>query len=499
VETAADLVVSYGGSLSGEHGDGQARAELWPKMFSPELMHAFEEFKGIWDPQNRMNPGKLVHPNRLDANLRHGPGHSPVAASTHFKFPRDHGSFAYATERCVGVGACRRTDTGTMCPSYMVTREEAHSTRGRAHLLFEMLTGKLPNGWRNEAVREALDLCLSCKGCRSECPVSVDVATYKSEFLSHYYQGRLRPRSAYAFGLVNRWARMAAKLPGLVNALSRARVTSGLMKRAAGIAATRTLPVFAPRTFREQWRARSARNTDRPKVILWADTFNNHWQPDIPTAAAEILEDAGFQVTVPVKPLCCGRPLYDYGMLRRAKRQLRAILDALRLEIRAGVPVVGVEPSCMSVFRDELVNLFPEDADAQALRRQSFMLDEFLAERVPAWQPPTMSRQALVHGHCHQKSIMGTGGEVGLLGRMGIDVTVLDAGCCGMAGGFGYEKEHYEVSMACAERRLLPAVRAATDDTLLVVDGFSCREQIRQATGREALHFAQVVQLARPR
>jgi FAD/FMN-containing dehydrogenase/Fe-S oxidoreductase len=499
VETAADLVVSHGGSLSGEHGDGQSRAELWPRMFGPELMRAFEEFKGIWDPRNRMNPGKLVHPNRLDANLRHGPRHSPALAATHFRFPNDHGSFAYATERCVGVGSCRRTDTGTMCPSYMVTREEAHSTRGRAHLLFEMLTGKLPYGWRNEAVHDALDLCLSCKGCRSECPVSVDIATYKSEFLSHYYEGRLRPRSAYAFGFVNRWARVAARMPGLVNALSRAPLSAGLMKRAAGIAPERALPTFAARTFRDEWRARKARNPDGPSVILWADTFNNHWQPEIPLAAADVLEDAGFRVIVPAQGLCCGRPLYDYGMLTRAKRHLHEVLNTLRAEIRAGIPVVGVEPSCMSVFRDELVNLLPDDVDAQALRRQSFMFDEFLASRAPQWQPPTMLRHAVVHGHCHQKSIMGIAGEVDLLARMGVDATVLDAGCCGMAGGFGYEKDHYDVSIACAERRLLPAVRAAADETLLVVDGFSCREQIRQITGREALHFAQVVQLARTR
>jgi Fe-S oxidoreductase len=379
----------------------------------------------------------------------------------------------------------------------MVTHEEAHSTRGRAHLLFELLQGQLPDGWRNDEVREALDLCLSCKGCRSECPVGVDVATYKAEYLAHYYAGRLRPRSAYAFGLVRWWARIAALAPGVVNTITRNAVTSRAVKWVAGIARERPLPAFAPQTFRQWWRARGPRNVGRPHVILWPDTFNDHWQPEIPIAAVDVLEDAGFQVDIPGRNLCCGRPLYDYGMLRLAKRLLRDVLDALGPAIRAGTPVVGLEPSCMSVFRDELVNLYPDAPEAQALRRQSFLLDEFLAQRVPNWRPPALTRKALVHGHCHQKSIMGIGGATTLLEQMGISATVLDAGCCGMAGGFGYEAEHYDVSMACAERKLLPAVRGADAETLLVADGFSCREQIRQATGREALHLAQVLRMAR--
>jgi FAD/FMN-containing dehydrogenase/Fe-S oxidoreductase len=495
VEEAADLVVRHGGSLSGEHGDGQSRAELLPKMFPLELIRAFEEFKAIWDPRGRMNPGKLVNAHRLDEDLRLGAEYHRPELATHFRFPEDQGSFAYATERCVGVGECRRQDHGTMCPSYMVTREEAHSTRGRAHLLFETMRGGLPEGWRSDAVREALDLCLSCKGCKSDCPVNVDVATYKAEFLSHYYQGRLRPRSAYFFGLVSRWARVGSVAPRLANWFLAAPLLSPTLKRAAGISKHRSFPQLARKTFRDRWRTRAVPDEKAPKVLLWVDTFNNHWQPSVLDAAADVLADAGFRVMITERQVCCGRPLYDYGMLQRAGRMLRDVLDAVRPLLREGIPIVGVEPSCVAVFRDELVNLFPDDADAQRLKAQSFMLDEFLEKHARHWTVPQVGRKALVHGHCHQKAIMTVRGELSVLERAGVEAEELDAGCCGMAGGFGYERDHYDVSVACGERRLLPAVRLAPDDVLVIADGYSCREQIRQQTGREALHFAQVLQM----
>jgi Fe-S oxidoreductase len=497
VEEAADLVVSHGGSLSGEHGDGQSRAELLPRMFSPDLMRAFEELKAIWDPKNRMNPGKIVHPYRLDENLRLGAEYRRPQVETHFRFPEDRDSFAYATERCVGVGECRRLDGGTMCPSFMVTREEAHSTRGRAHLLFETMRGGLREGWRSDAVREALDLCLSCKGCKSDCPVNVDVATYKAEFLSHYYRGRLRPRSAYVFGLLHWWVRIGSLAPWLANWLMRAPVLSRLLKLIAGVAPARELPPLAPVTFRAWWRSHSARNAGGPKVLLWVDTFNDHWQPSVLVAAVDVLEAAGFHVVVTSRSICCGRPLYDYGMLPFAKRMLREILEELRPYIRAAIPVVGLEPSCIAVFRDELGNLFPNDPDARSLGRQSFMLDELLATNGDLWNAPRLERKALVQGHCHQKAIMQLEHHAEILNRVGVEAEILESGCCGMAGGFGYEHSHYSVSVACGERRLLPSVRNAPKDVIIIADGFSCREQIRQHTDRKALHLAQVLQMAK--
>ncbi|MFO7178139.1 MAG: FAD-linked oxidase C-terminal domain-containing protein [Pseudomonadota bacterium] len=498
VEEAADLVVAHGGSLSGEHGDGQSRAELLPKMFGPELMRAFEEWKAIWDPDDKMNPGKIVRPRRLDENLRLGASYRAARPRTHFRFPDDAGSFGYATERCVGVGECRRLEGGTMCPSYRVTREEMHSTRGRARLLFEMMRGDpLAGGFRNDAVREALDLCLSCKGCKGECPVNVDMAAYKAEFLSHYYEGRLRPRSAYAFGLVFWWARVASLFPSLVNLLLRAPVVGRTLKWIAGVDARRTLPRFARVTFREWWRNRPASPGDGPRVLLWVDTWSNHFEPAVAIAAVEVLESAGFRVVVPGRSLCCGRPLYDYGMLTSAKRRLRQILETLRPALRAGVPVVALEPSCLSVFRDELVNLFPNDPEARRLEARALLIGDFLAHHAPGWNPPQLRRRALIHGHCHHQAMLGFREDCSLCRDMGLTPEILDAGCCGMAGAFGYERDHYAVSVACAERQLAPAVRRAPDDALIVADGFSCRAQIEQRTNRRALHTAQVLRMAR--
>ena len=496
---AADLVHRYGGSLSGEHGDGQARGELLSRMFSEDMLRAFREFKSIWDPDWKMNPGKVIDAYPLDQNLRLGPGSHHEEPRTTFRFQQDAGSFANATLRCVGIGKCRKHDEGTMCPSYMVTREEKHTTRGRAHLLYEMLRGEqITEGWASEQVHDALDLCLACKGCKAECPVQVDMATYKAEFLSHYYEHHWRPRSAYAFGLIHTWAAIAARAPRLVNFVTQTPVLRDLAKLAAGMAPARRIPAFAPVTFREWFMRRPpAPRANRPRVILWPDTFNNHFHPETAIAAVELLEDAGFAVEIPVAPLCCGRPLYDYGMLATAKQRLQDILGALSREIDEGIPIVGLEPSCVAVFRDELGNLVPDQARARRLGTLVSSLGEFLSAHADRLPPMTLRLKAIVHGHCHQKALFGMDGERRLLDRLGLEYVMADSGCCGMAGSFGFERDHYDVSQAVGERRLLPQVRRAGSETLIIADGFSCREQIAQATDRVALHLADVLAIAR--
>jgi len=497
MEEAADLVVSYGGTLSGEHGDGQSRAELLPKMFGPELIQAFREFKAIWDPDWKMNPGKVVEPYRMDENLRLGANYKPWEPETHFQFPQDEGSLAHATLRCVGVGKCRNYEGGVMCPSFRVTREEEHSTRGRAHLLWEMTRRDvIQDGWRDEDVKKSLDLCLACKGCKSDCPVSVDVATYKAEFLSHYYDGKLRPRGAYAFAYIDLWARMASKIPRLANVLTGAPLLRNVAKWAAGMPRQRAIPKFASETFRKKFRQRQAPKKDGPVVLLWPDTLNNYFHSETAEAAADVLEAAGFDVRLPRKVLCCGRPLYDFGLLDRAKKLLLEILNSLEYEIASGTPIVVLEPSCASVFRDELLNLFPKDDRAERLSRQVFLLSEFLEKNASHFHPPQLPRKAIVHGHCHHKSIMKMTAQESLLQKMKVDYEMLAAGCCGMAGSFGFEHEKYDVSVAIGELELLPAVRNASADSLIIADGFSCREQIEQCAGRKTMHLAEVIQLA---
>ncbi len=493
VEEAADMVVGFGGSLSGEHGDGQSRAELLPRMFGPELVKAFEEFKAIWDPAFRMNPGKVVRPNRLDADLRL-PQYHPSEVATHFSYPVE-GSFSNAALRCVGVGKCRKTDTGAMCPSYMVTHDERHSTRGRARLLFEMMQGDIVRGGlQDEAVRDALDLCLSCKSCKTECPVGVDMSTYRAEFFAHYYEHVRRPLRAYAFGFMHVWARLAEYLPWLANLVTQVRPMSTLVKALLGLHPKRRIPPFAARSFRRTFKP-VAGNQLRDRVLLWPDTWNNHFHPEVAHAAVEVLEASGFHVEIPREHLCCGRPLYDYGMLDVARRRLERILKSLGPEIEAGVPLVGLEPSCVSVFRDELPNLLPGNALARRLSNQTYLLTEFLhhsGKPVPA----RFDARTILHPHCHQRAVLRLDDEVAVMKDAGLEVTVLDSGCCGMAGAFGFEREHYEVSMGAGERVLLPAVREALPGTLVVTSGFSCREQIEQATGRRVWHVAEVLREA---
>ena len=494
---AADLVVSYGGSLSGEHGDGQSKAQFLPKMFGEELVQAFREFKAIWDPDWKMNPGKIVDAYLPTENLRLGTGYNPPQPETHFQYPKDKGNFGRVTLRCVGIGNCRQQHSQTMCPSYKATREEKHSTRGRARLLFETMRGEvIKDMWQSEEMKASLDLCLACKGCLGDCPVNVDMATYKAEFLSHYYEHKRRPRQAYAFGWIDRWARLAAYAPGMVNWVTQTPGLSTLAKSMAGMPPQRRIPRFAPQTFLNWFKQHAPGNPDKPPVILWPDTFNNNFHPETAKAAVSVLEAAGFHVRVPASHVCCGRPLYDFGMLDQAKKQLRRILTDMQQDINDGVPVVGLEPACVAVFRDELMNLFPGDEVAKRLSRQTYFFSEFLLKKAPQFRYPQLARKVMLHGHCHQKALIKMEDEETVLENMGVDLESLDSGCCGMAGSFGFDKDKYDLSIQVGDLVLLPAVRNAKLDTLIVADGYSCREQIAQTTNRNGLHTAEVIHMA---
>ena len=464
-------------------------------MFGAELIGAFREFKSAFDPDCKMNPGVIVDAEPLDSHLRLAEL-KPRALNTHFDFSRD-GGLAGAALKCVGIGKCRKTDAGTMCPSYMATREEMHSTRGRARLLFEALSGGvLANGFADPALAEALDLCLSCKGCKNECPATVDMATYKAEFLAHYHKRHRRPLAGHLFGRIHDLARIAQIAPGLANALAHNSLLAAPFKRAAGIHRERALPRFAPRTFRAWFNARGATAASRREVILFPDTFTNFFEPAVAIAAVQVLERAGFRVTIPARDLCCGRPFYDQGMLPRAKRRLNEILEVLGPQVQRGGVVVGLEPGCILTFRDELQGLFPHDSRARALGRSSLMLDEFLAQAAaPEFAPAALAGKAILHGHCHQKAIAGIENEISILRRIdGFGLEVLDAGCCGMAGAFGYEARHFGLSRAIAERALIPAIDAAGPGTIVIADGFSCRAQIRALRpGARPMHLAEVL------
>jgi FAD/FMN-containing dehydrogenase/Fe-S oxidoreductase len=507
LESAADLVVAYGGSLSGEHGDGQTRGELLPRMFGPEVVRLFEQVKALFDPADLMNPGKVVHPARLDEHLRLGADWAPRQSEPlYFAFPDDGGSFREAANRCVGVGKCRKLENegGTvMCPSYQVTREEEHSTRGRARLLFEMLDGHgdgpIKDGWRSTEVRDALDLCLACKGCKSDCPANVDMATYKAEFLAHHYRHRLRPRADYAMGWLPVLARAVrrAGLTGTANRAMRIRPLRRLATRAAGLE-DRQVPAFADQTLQEWWAARPpAPEGPRGRVLLWPDTFTNQFHPEVGRAAVAVLEDAGWSVTMPTDPqgkgLCCGLTWISTGQLDVAKRQLRRTVDALAGHVRQGGLVVGLEPSCTTVFRSDAAELFSGDQDVHRLRDHTVTLAELLTEHTPGWTPPRLDGvRALAQVHCHQHAVLKWDADAQLLERTGADVERLDSGCCGLAGNFGFTAGHGEVSHALAEQTLLPRLRRAPDAVALA-DGFSCRTQIAEYGDRHALHLAQLL------
>lgn len=498
LRAAAELVVEFGGSLSGEHGDGQAKAEFLPVMYSREIIEAMEKFKAIWDPAHRLNPGKVVHPYRADENLRMGPAYKPVQLHTRLAFEsREGDGMQRAVERCIGMGKCRSLEGGTMCPSFRGSREERQSTRGRAHLFWEMLQGEvITDGWNSPEVKEALDTCLACKGCKSDCPTHTDMASYKAEFLSHYYERNPRPRQAWFMGRIGQWAPIAARLPRIANFATSAPVLASLSKWLAGASAKRSLPRFAPRTFRSLVKGTRGASPGKTsvgskKVILWVDTFNDHYSPEIAQAATEVLSALGYNVEIPRKRLCCGRPLYDYGLLDLARELLQEIIDEFADDIQAGVPLVGLEPGCLSVFKDELLKQLPSHPLARKLAHQTYMFSDFVSKAEFDW--PTVHANVLLHGHCHQKALFGMKGETALLEKLGVNWKLADAGCCGMAGSFGFSRDHYDLSMAIGEDKLLPLVRAADSETLVVTNGFSCREQIEHGANRKALHIAQLL------
>ncbi|MFF8613789.1 FAD-binding and (Fe-S)-binding domain-containing protein [Streptomyces sp. NPDC015350] len=496
-EDLADLVVAHGGSLSGEHGDGQARAELLPRMYGDELVALFSRYKDIWDPDGGMNPGILARPARLDENLRFEVlPKRPVDVA--FGYPHDGGDFSAAVRRCVGVAKCRTprtTGTDVMCPSYRATGEEAHSTRGRARLLHEMLAGEvITDGWRSDEVREALDLCLSCKGCRGDCPVGVDMATYKAEFLHHHYRGRLRPAAHYSMGGLPVWLRLAAPFAPVLNALARIRPLAALAKRLAGIAPERALPVLPRRSFTRWFARRRGGGTvivsDEQLVTLWPDTFTDRLSPEVGRAAVRVLESAGRTVLLPGRGLCCGLTYVSTGRLDRAREVMRRTLD--RMGPSLGDPLVVLEPSCAATLRTDLPELLPDDPRAAELAASVRTLAQYLEEYAPDWRPPRLDRPVAGQTHCHQHAVLGDAAERRLRERAGL-TGELSGGCCGLAGNFGFERGHWDVSVACAEETLLPSVRAAAPGTAFLADGFSCRTQLDQLGGVRARHLAELL------
>jgi FAD/FMN-containing dehydrogenase/Fe-S oxidoreductase len=489
---AAQLVGSYGGSMSGEHGDGRARGELLPYMYSAEAIEILAAVKAIFDPGNVFNPGVLVDPAPIDADLR-VPQARPLRTGLGFGYGRDGGDLSAAVHRCVGVGKCRADTTaagGVMCPSYLATRDEKDSTRGRARVLQELANGALVKGFGSAELAQSLDLCLSCKGCSSDCPAGVDMATYKAEVLYQRYRRRPRPPAHYALGWLPRWAALAARAPHLANAALRPAALAGLAKRVGGIDARRPLPRFAPVTFR-QWFGRRPARTGTP-VLLWVDTFTDHFTPEVGQAAVRVLEAAGYSVQITGQPVCCGLTWISTGQLDGARRQLRRTLRALDPALRAGTPVVGLEPSCTAVLRGEITDLLPADPRAAAVRAGTRTLAELLAQ-TPDWSPPDLSGvRAVAQPHCHQHAVMGWDADSALLARAGAQVRAV-GGCCGLAGNFGVERGHYDVSVAVAQTALLPAVRDAPPGAVVLADGFSCRTQLDQLGQVTGVHLAQLL------
>ncbi|MGW0084178.1 FAD-binding and (Fe-S)-binding domain-containing protein [Streptomyces sp. NPDC003393] len=524
-EDVAELVVSHGGSLSGEHGDGQARAELLPKMYGTGTVALFERAKRVWDPDDLLNPGMLVRPDPLDANLRFSVlPREPVDVA--FGYPADGGDFAAAVRRCVGVAKCRTTQVSgpaVMCPSFRATGQEQHSTRGRARLLHEMLAGELvTDGWRSTEVRDALDLCLSCKGCRSDCPVDVDMATYKAEFLHHHYAGRRRPAAHYSMGRLPVWLRWAARTrtARVVNALASVRPLARAAKRLGGIAPERTIPRLAAEPFTRWWERRRGRSAagGGALVVLWPDTFTEHLSPSVGRAAVRVLEAAGLRVALPptvrlerppagdgrtvaLDPVsllrgrgrvCCGLTYVSTGQLDRARTVMRHTLDLMEPVLETAAPVVVLEPSCAAALRTDLPELLHDDPRAARLAARVLTFAEALERHAPGWTPPRVDRPVTGQTHCHQHAVLGDAAECRLREAAGL-TGELTGGCCGLAGNFGFEAGHFEVSRACAEEQLLPAVRRAPDDAVVLADGFSCRTQLEQLAGVRGRHLAEVL------
>jgi FAD/FMN-containing dehydrogenase/Fe-S oxidoreductase len=489
---AAQLVGSYGGSLSGEHGDGRARSELLRYMYSADALETFAEVKRVFDPTGMLNPGIVVEPDYADANLR-VPAAKPLRTRLGFAYSHDGGDLSTAVHRCVGVGKCRADLTGTggvMCPSFVATRDEKDSTRGRARVLQELANGSLVQGFDSPEVHESLDLCLACKGCSSDCPAGVDMATYKAEALYQRYRGKVRPPAHYALGWLPRWARLAARAPKLANAALRSPGLAGLAKRAGGIDERRALPAFADQTFRAWFADRQP--SSGTSVMLFVDTFTDHFTPGVGKAAVRVLESAGYRVRLTDGPVCCGLTWISTGQLDGARRQLRRTLAALEPALRDDMPIIGLEPSCTAVLRDDLTELLPDDERAGRVAAATRTLAEQLTA-TEGWAPPSLAgTRAVAQPHCHHHAVMGWGADAQLLADAGADVETL-GGCCGLAGNFGVERGHYEVSVAVAETALLPAVRRAPHDAVVLADGFSCRTQLAQLAGVDGVHLAQLL------
>ncbi|MFI6694462.1 FAD-binding and (Fe-S)-binding domain-containing protein [Streptomyces sp. NPDC050433] len=502
-EDVADLVVAHGGSLSGEHGDGLARSELLPTMYGDELTALFGQFKDVWDPAGGMNPGSIARPARLDDNLRFEvlPRERVDVA---FAYPHDGetdgvvgGDFSAAVRRCVGVAKCRvegpSSGAGVMCPSYRATGDEQHSTRGRARLLHEMLAGEVvTDGWRSTEVKDALDLCLSCKGCRSDCPVGVDMATYKAEFLHHHYAGRRRPAAHYAMGRLPRWLRAAASFARVLNAAVRLPGAAALAKRMGGIAPERSIPRLAPLTFTRWLRRQGREPVKDPAVVLWPDTFTEHLSPSVGRAAVQVMDAAGIAHALPPGPVCCGLTYVSTGQLEQARAVMRRTLDRMEPLLERGLPVLVLEPSCAAALKTDLPELLADDPRAARLAASVRTFAQTLEEYAPDWQPPRVDRPVAGQTHCHQHAVLGDAAERRLRERAGL-TGELSGGCCGLAGNFGFEKGHYDVSVACAEDQLLPAVRSAPEGTELLADGYSCRTQLDQLASADARHLAEVL------
>ena len=490
-----DLVVRFNGTISSEHGDGRARSPYLERMYGPRIMQAFRELKRAFDPDNRMNPGNIVAPASVTDHLRYGTQYTTWEPTTLLDFS-EQGGFAASIEMCNGVGACRKTLEGTMCPSYMATKDEEHSTRGRANALRAVLSGRLPaKEFTGQRLYEVMDLCLECKGCKAECPSNVDMAKLKYEFLHHYYRANGLPLRNRLFGRISRMNAVGSRVPALVNWLSNLAPSRWALERIAGIDRRRPLPSLAAQTFTD-WFGHRTPPTAAPRgeVVLFNDTFTTYNVPEIARAAVGVLEAAGYRVVL-VDKKCCGRPLISKGMLAEARDHAAWNVERLAPYARRGVPIVGLEPSCLLTLRDETVDLVRTD-DARAVAKESFLFEEFLVRergRGLALSFGAKGRKALLHGHCHQKALVGTAPTVAALRWAGFEVEEIDSGCCGMAGSFGFEREHYDISIALGNRRLAPAVKAAAAETEIVAPGISCRQQIQHLAGRRAKHPAEVL------
>jgi FAD/FMN-containing dehydrogenase/Fe-S oxidoreductase len=502
----SDLVGEFGGSLSGEHGDGIVRGVWTEKMFGPEIYQMFREIKSTFDPQGIMNPGKIIDCPPMTENLRFGPDYRSAPFSTRLDFSLDTG-YADAVEMCNGMGACRKLD-GSMCPSYMATREEEHSTRGRANLLRAALSGRLPEGTiTSERLFEAMDLCLACKACKAECDSGVDMAKLKYEFLDRYFKANGRPLRNKVFAHINRVNRLGSKFAPFSNWAARSPLGKLVAGKVFGVHSKRSLPPFTRETLPKWFNSRPKRDPPEfplrkggiqggRRVVLFNDTFMNYNHPQVGRAAVDLLEAAGFSVEL-ANAGCCGRPMISKGLLDEAAAQARYNVDLLHAYAGQGIPIVGCEPSCLLTLRDEYPE-FLRDEKSRVVAERAYMIEEFLMMLYDRGelelQFQDVPKKVLFHGHCHQKALAGTDSSMRAL-RLppGYQVEAVNAGCCGMAGSFGYEREHYQISMAIGEQALFPAVNTKGDDWEVAMTGVSCRQQIEQGTGRKARHLVEVL------